>query len=275
MILLVLAFVQIGAQYAQTGDFVNKGVSLKGGSTVTLVYEPGMDIAAIETELLSRHSNLQVSVRELASASGIAGIVIDSAAQSEAELAPLFESLDRLVPNQAGDYSVEIVGSSLGESFFKQTAIALLVAFVLMGLIVFMYFRSPIPSLTVVASAFSDIVITLAIFNLTGIKLTTAGVAAFLMIIGYSVDTDILLNTRLVKRREGTPAQRVYDAMRTGFTMTGTTLIVLLMGIVFVESEIVKQIMIILFIGLLVDTLMTWVFNVGVLRWYLARRGQK
>ena len=34
-ILLVLAFAQIGYQQATTGDFLNKGVSLKGGVTVS------------------------------------------------------------------------------------------------------------------------------------------------------------------------------------------------------------------------------------------------
>ena len=69
-----------------------------------------------------------------------------------------------------------------------------------MGLVVFIYFRTLVPSLAVILAAFSDIVVTLAIFNLTGEKLSTAGVAAFLMLIGYSVDTDILLNTRVLKK---------------------------------------------------------------------------
>jgi len=37
----------------------------------------------------------------------------------------------------------------------------------------------------------------------------------------------------------------------------------------------VKQIMIILLIGLLVDLLMTWIQNVGILRLYLARKHGK
>jgi preprotein translocase subunit SecF len=77
-----------------------------------------------------------------------------------------------------------------------------------MGLVVFFYFRSIAPSLAVILEAFSDIIVTLAIFNLTGIKLSTAGIAAFLMLIGYSVDTDILLSTRVLKRKDGTVMER-------------------------------------------------------------------
>ena len=57
-------------------------------------------------------------------------------------------------------------------SFFIQTMMALLVAFLLMGIVVFIYFRSPIPSLAVILAAGSDIICTVAIFNLTGEKLS-------------------------------------------------------------------------------------------------------
>ena len=126
--------------------------------------------------------------------------------------------------------------------------------------------------MAVILAALSDIVVTLAVFNLTGIKLSTAGIAAFLMLIGYSVDTDILLSTRVLKRKEGSVMDRVYNAMRTGLTMSATTLSAVLIALIFVQSEIVKQIMIILFIGLLVDLIMTWIQNVGILRLYLEKK---
>jgi len=169
------------------------------------------------------------------------------------------------------DYGVEVMGSSLGKSFFKQTIYALLIAFLLMGIVVFLYFRTIAPSLAVMLAAFSDIVVTLAIFNLTGIKLGTAGIAAFLMLIGYSVDTDVLLSTRVLKRKEGTVMERVRGAMKTGLTMSGTTLTAVIVALIFVKSEVIGQIMLILLIGLLVDLVMTWIQNVGILRLYLEK----
>ncbi len=272
IILAVLAFVQIGVQYSSTGDFVNRGISLKGGSTITIDYNPTMDLAALESHLALTFIRGDITVRTLSSAGQTTKIAIDSDAQQDTEIQALIAAINQQIPLTQGAYSVEVVGSSLGASFFKQTAISLIVAFLLMGVVVLLYFRKLVPAFTVMASAFFDIVITLAIFNLTGIKLSSAGIAAFLMIIGYSVDTDILLNTRLVKRTRGTEPERVYSAMKTGLTMTTTTVVAVLISIIFVQSEIVKQIMIILFIGLLVDTLMTYVFNVGILRMYLERK---
>ena len=81
-----------------------------------------------------------------------------------------------------------------------------------MGIVVFITFRKLIPSLAVIFSAILDLVGTLAIISLLDFKLSTAGIAAFLMVVGYSIDTDILLTTRLLKGKMGT----VYERTKRG-----------------------------------------------------------
>jgi len=56
-----------------------------------------------------------------------------------------------------------------------------------------------VPSSCVILAAVSDIISTIAVTNLLGLKMSTAGIAALLMLIGYSVDTDILLTTKVLK----------------------------------------------------------------------------
>jgi preprotein translocase subunit SecF len=271
-LLLILAFAQILVQYNTTGDFVNKGITLKGGSTITFPYTGEITPDQLQQSLLLQLPSSDITVRTLSSAGRITSLAIDSDAQEQQEIDTLLTVLRGQVNLQAGKYSIEVVGSSLGESFFSQTIKALLFAFLLMGVVVFIYFRSIAPSLAVILAALSDIVVTLAIFNLTGITLSSAGIAAFLMLIGYSVDTDILLSTRVLKRKEGTIMERIYGAMKTGLTMSSTTIAAIGVALFFVQSEIVKQIMIILFIGLLVDLIMTWIQNTGILRIYLERK---
>lgn len=150
--------------------------------------------------------------------------------------------------------------------------IAILIAFVFMGVVVFLYFKTIVPSTAVILAAFSDMVITLAIVNILGIKLSTASIAAFLMLIGYSVDTDILLSTRVLKRKGGDVISRVYSAMKTGLTMNATTLAAVVTALVLTQSEVIRQIMIILLIGLFVDMINTWIQNVGIIRLYLEKK---
>ena len=144
----------------------------------------------------------------------------------------------------------------------------ILAAIIVIALI-FMYVRFSIPSFAVILAALSDIIITLAIVNMMGMKLSTAGIAAFLMLIGYSVDTDILLSTRVLKRKEGSIMDRIYSAMKTGLTMNITTMIALTVGLILSQSVVISQIMTILLIGLCIDIINTWIQNVGILRLYL------
>ena len=275
ILLLIGAFIQIGVQTATTGDFVNKGISLKGGSTITLDSQQDIDPLVLESFLKETFPNIDISVRTLTSAGTTLGLAVDTDVQENIRVQEMKESISTKFGLNPDDLSAEIMGSSLGSSFFKQTMIAIILAFVLMALVVFVYFRNFVPSLIIVLCAFSDIVVTLAVFNLTGMKLTTGGIAAFLMLIGYSVDTDMLLTSRVLKRKEDTVMNKTYSSIKTGMTMTLTALVVVLVAMILVHNEVIKQIMLIIFIGLVVDMIMTWIQNVGLLRIYLEKKGVK
>ncbi len=104
--------------------------------------------------------------------------------------------------------------------------------------------------------------------------MSTAGIIAFLMLIGYSVDTDILLTTRLLKRYEGTLNNRIFSAFKTGITMTLTSLFAIAAALIIVRSfsVVLTQIFTILVIGLSFDLINTWVTNLSILKWYVKRK---
>ena len=108
--------------------------------------------------------------------------------------------------------------------------------------------------------------------NLLGIPLSLPALAALLMLIAYSVDTDILLTTRILREKQITIFERVKSAARTGLTMQITTLIALTVMVLFSTSRILDTIALILIIGVLFDILNTWLQNVGILRWYAEKK---
>jgi preprotein translocase subunit SecF len=186
-----------------------------------------------------------------------------------------------------GSYSnVEIkqIGAIYGQELQNQALKAVVISFIGMAIVVFFIFRTFIPSMAVVFSAFSDIVIAAALMNIAGIELSLGTVAALLMIIGYSVDSDILLTTRLLKRRGGV-ADNITRAMHTGVTMTTTTLAALtVMYLVSTFSYLVtssvsqinllSDIAIVLIFGLAADLMNTWLLNTAILRWFINNKGR-
>jgi preprotein translocase subunit SecF len=148
----------------------------------------------------------------------------------------------------------------------------MMLAFLLMAIVIFIIFRNPLPCFYVILCAATDIIIPMAIVNMVGIKVSTAGIAAFLMLIGYSVDTDILLTTRVLRRRENPLFKRITGAMKTGLTMTLTSLFAVLVAYFIAIPPVLKQVFIILTIGLCIDIIATWLGNASMLKWYCDRK---
>jgi preprotein translocase subunit SecF len=146
-----------------------------------------------------------------------------------------------------------------------------------MGIVVFIIFRSFIPSLTVILCVFVDILFTLVSVNLLNMKLSAAGIVAFLMLIGYSVDTDILLTTRILKRTEGTLNNRIFEAFKTGITMTSTSIIAVFVAFLITKSisNSLSQIFTVMTLGLCFDIFNTWLTNVSILKWYVKNKEKK
>ncbi len=167
-------------------------------------------------------------------------------------------------------YSVQSVEPALGSAFFQQAIIVLAMAFVFMAITIFIIFRTPIISLYISLTPFFDIIETLAITQLWGIELSLAGFAALLMIIGYSVDDDVMITTRVL-RGSGEVSKRIKNSLKTSATTTIATMAALVALYILSLSPIITQIASVLLIGLLVDFQNTWLFNVPILRWYVGR----
>ena len=267
ILMLIASLVIIGIQFNNTGNFMNFGVSITGGISVTVPSVEDFVPLDVEQKLLLQMEGADVSVRRLVSPESIGVTVEASGVDNELLLSSL-----RGIFGEFQDYSLEETGSTLGEAFFRQSLFALLFAFVLMGTVVFLSFKSFVPSLAVVLSAFFDIIVTIAIVNLLGIRVSAAGLAAFLMLIGYSVDTDVLMASKMMHGKKSSILKNLYDAMGTGMMMALTTIVALIVGITFSNSEVLSQIMTIVLIGLIVDLVSTWIQNAGMMRMYLERK---
>ena len=252
-LILFFSLAQIGYQIYSTGDFIKRDVSLKGGVTVTIPYDKNVDINELEKQISAKFSHNEVNVRTLRSSGSVVGIIVeaDINGNDKTQVQNLLNAIETSLNTDLSkaDYGIEIIGSSLGASFFRESLIALAVAFLFMGLVVLIYFRTFIPSIAVILAAFSDMVFALAVMNLLDVKIGTAGIAAFLMLIGYSVDTDILLTVRVLKRKEGTVMDRIISSIKTGMTMTVTAIISTIVALAVTQSEVIRQIMLSLLIG--------------------------
>jgi len=270
VLILLLSIAIIANQYIHTGEFFLRSIDMKGGTLITINTQEKLDTDAIEKQLLQKFRPL--SVREIRSFKGY-GTVIETS--NDVNVTQVLHELKTMgIDTSSND--IESVGPSLGASFWLQAQLAIVMAFIFMAIVVFVIFRTFVPSGAVVLSAFCDIFMTLAFMQLFGIELSLAGLAAVLMLIGYSVDTDILLTFRLLKNPEDkTLHEKLKHAMKTGLTMTLTAISALLPLVILGISPVITQIATVLLIGLAFDIMNTWITNYAILQWYCEKKGMK
>lgn len=190
-----------------------------------------------------------------------------------------FQSLTALINERYPDAKVDQIGETFGKTLQSQAFLAMIFSFIGMAVVVLIAFRSVVPAGAVVLAAFADIVITAGgVMQIIGIPLSLGTTAALLMLIGYSVDSDILLTTRLLKRKGGKLEEKLFGAFRTGIIMTTTTLAAIAaMWVVATAGhiQIISEIASVLLIGLFVDIMNTWMLNAGILKEYILRGGNK
>ena len=192
----------------------------------------------------------------------------------------LFRSLDSLTSFLATSYpgaSLEHTGSTFSAANQSQALVAVVAAFALMALVIFIIFRDFIPCIAVITSAFSDIMIAMALMNVFHIELTFGTFAALLMLIGYSVDTDILLTTKVLGEKKYLE-KKITSCRATGLTMTGAAIaafVVLYLVSTFSflvglsTIPVLANISLVMIFGLLADVINTWFLNAGLLKWYM------
>lgn len=261
VILMILSLLYIGV------FGLNEGVDLKGGTLVTVELNQPMTQSQV-TQLVK--DKLGINDVKTSMSDNTATITI-SGSVDQSQFNELFSSEFKVL-------SFRSVGALLSDAALGQIYYALLFAFVFMSVTVFFVFRDLTPSLAIILSAVCNLSIAVGSMSLFGIPLSIASVGALLMLIGYGVDTDILLTTRLLKRRHGSLDDHAEDACRTGLTLTFATLAAMIVLFIVVKvfiptAQVLEDISAVLIIGLLSDLLSTWLMNLGILKWHIERGG--
>lgn len=246
---------------------VDGGIELQGGTEAVINLDKSSSQSDLQSIISADFPGQQVTIKSVTNNQATVAITGDV---DVVKLAATLEGTGTIS-------SYKSVGPVLSEESMTQIYYALVFAFIFMSITVFIIFRDVIPSLAVIFAALSDIIISVGGMSLFNIPLSIASVGALLMLIGYSVDSDILLTTRILKRTEGTVTERALEAMKTGLTMSTTAIgamgaLYLVVMFIIPSAHTLADIAAVLILGLVADVLATWLMNLGILRWYTEAR---
>lgn len=262
LILFTLAAVTLGAWTVLTGAPVDLGTVFVGGTEIRV--DVGDSVDSPQEQIETMYAAQPETVTPVPSSDSY--IVTFQSGTITAD------EIESTTGNVAGLTLTEIstVSPTLGADAQQRALGGIAVAFVLMSLLVIALFRSFIPAVAIIASAIIDLTVPIAAMNIIGVEFAFGTVGALLMLIGYSVDSDILLNNQVLRER-GDFSESVAEAMRTGLTMTATSFSA--MVVMFIVAQLfgvglLADMGLVLSIGLFTDVLNTYLMNVSLLRWY-------
>ncbi len=256
----------------------DEGLALGGNDTAAqasaVVSRNVMNVAANKIFVLANSSNRAENYTTTSQLDKVVGSVLSQI--NENERARLRDIVAAAVPGSSASFNE--VTPSLSTKFFDTAVGVVIFSILLTSAVVFVIFRTAIPSMAVLTGAGADVIMAMGAMALFNIPLSLASFSALMMLVGFSLDTDVLLTMRVIKRHEGSASQRAYDAMKTGGTMSLSAIVAFsaLLALALATSiPIYYEIAAVAIAGLFGDLVATWCFNAVIVLHYAEEQQKK
>lgn len=267
--LVIFSVLVLGYNQVTTGSVVQKGLDFTGGTEVKYSINGSFTTGEVQNVFASEGRRDVEVVKQKQGGKTFLVVSVPPPTISESEAERILEENGYRVSVE----SLYSINAAVSGQFFVQAQLAFVMAFMIMSLVIFYAFKDLTPSLAVIFAAAGDILFAMAGMSLFGIPLTLGSLAALLMLIGYSVDTDIVLSTRVLKRKHNSLKERIWSSVKTGVTMSsggiaGFTILFIVSRMIVGPSEL-SNIAAVMVIGLIADMPFTWFGNAIILKKYV------
>lgn len=185
---------------------LNLGLEFETGTRVSTSFTQTADENAVRSELADLgypDAKVQATTEELDGRT-IEGFQIQVESLNPEETTALRGGLDQAFGIDDETYSLQVVGPTFGDEVIRNAIIAIALSFLLIIIYLTIRFelKMAVPALV---SVVHDVWLTLSIYSLFGLEVTSATVAAILTILGYSLYDVVIVFDRI---RENVPLMR-------------------------------------------------------------------
>jgi len=237
-------------------------IDFKGGLSMRLQFENTIseaDVRAALTEIGIGSSEVK-TIREMGGNAEILIRVKADEAGANTQEVITNELNEYFVNNSFQVRSVEKVGARIGEELAASAVLAIVVTLLLILFYLSWRFEFKFGVGAVVA-LFHDVLIVLGLFSLLNLEISLSIVAAFLTIVGYSLNDTIVVYDRIrenLKKHSSSSMKNIInlsinETLSRTIVTSGTTLVVVLMLLLF-GGIVIKDFAFALFAGVIVGT---------------------
>lgn len=251
---------------------LNLGIDFRGGTMIGLNFSEEVEIQEVRTamqSILIEGQEFDLSTEEIKHFGNNTDIMIkintrDDAPKNFAQeiVNHLYQNMNEKVPEDKNNFilSVEMVGPKVGSELSGKALWSIISA---LGLILFYIsirfeFKFAIGAILALVH---DVVITLGIFSFTEYEITLGTVAAFLTIVGYSLNDTIVILDRIRENMkssgtvlfESTINKSINQSLSRTLITSLTTLLVIIV-LIYAGGEIIRPFAFTMLVGVIIGT---------------------
>ena len=251
---------------------VNLGIDFKGGTAIGVSFSEDISIEEIRSSLKTVYindTNFDLSAEEIKYFGSNSDVMIKiKTLENEPEnfgqlvINHLYGSLNSKVPENKNDFILSLgsvspkVGSELsGTALWSVISALVLILFYISVRFEFRF------ALGAILALVHDVIITLGIFSLTGFEITLSTVAAFLTIVGYSLNDTIVILDRIRENMkssgtvmfESTINKSINQSLSRTLITSLTTLLVIIVLLIY-GGEVIRPFSFTMLVGVIIGT---------------------
>lgn len=255
------------------------GIDFSGGTLIQLKFKTAPDIEVIRDGLKSIKLG-ESTIQEFGSSRDILIRVQRSEEKLQAVGAKVRDSLgDKFNKEDITIERVEMVGPKVGRDLREKALLSIIYAII--GIVIYISWRFELQyAIAAIIALVHDVLVTMGAFSLFDKEFTLVIVAAFLTIIGYSLNDTIVVFDRIREnmRRKGKVAltdiinSSINQTLSRTLLTSGTTMLVVV-ALFFFGGEIIHDFSFALLVGVLIGTYSSiFIASVFLVYWDSRRR---
>ena len=248
-------------------------IDFEGGVLIQLKFEEPASTVEIRTALdEAGYPNSEIQTFRTGNEVLIRAPIVEGADETEAIKNAI---ANRLANNPFEVRREELVGPKVGHELGKNAIWAIVIG--LGAILVYVAFRFEFRfAVAAVAALFHDVLVTLGIFSLTGKEISLAVVAAFLTIVGYSLNDTIVVFDRIREDLRKYHREHYDSVINASINetlsrtiMTSLTTLIVVLFLFFLGGEVLRDFAFALIIGVVVGTYSSiFVASPILVEWY-------
>lgn len=262
---------------------LNLGIDFKGGTSIAVRFEKDISTEEIR-EALTGIGMGGSEIRDFGPRNEFVIYVEQQRGISASEMARMVEEAisKSLSEVQYEILSIDSVGPRIGEELRKAAVLAILLALLLTLIYIGWRFEF-VFSVGAIAALFHDVLITLGIFSLLNFEISLKEIAAFLTIVGYSLNDTIVVYDRIRENLKVLRSDDLASIMNRSINqclsrtvVTSLTTFVVVLILFLFGSEVIKGFAFAMLVGVVVGTYSSvFVASPVVLEWQTRHGGKR